>query len=30
LRVLGGYVATGSLFSLIIAGILKTRRQDQV
>ena len=29
LRTLGGYVATGSLFSLIIAGILKTRRLEQ-
>ena len=29
LRTLGGYLATGSLFSLIIAGILKTRRLEQ-
>ncbi|MGV3589651.1 MAG: DUF4199 domain-containing protein [Adhaeribacter sp.] len=28
LRAFGGYVAAGSLFSLIIAGLLKTKRQD--
>jgi uncharacterized membrane protein (DUF485 family) len=29
LRAFGGYLAAGSLFSLIIAGLLKTKRQDE-
>ncbi|GEO06504.1 hypothetical protein AAE02nite_41680 [Adhaeribacter aerolatus] len=29
LRSFGGYLAAGSLFSLIMAGLLKTKRQDE-
>lgn len=28
LRAFGGYIATGSLFSLVIAGLLKSRRRE--